>query len=80
MGHIRTIENLKVGESGKIKKIKGKDSLRKRLLDMGATPGTKIEVIKIAPLGDPVGIKVRGYHLSLRKDEASVISVEVNND
>jgi Fe2+ transport system protein FeoA len=80
MEHIRTIENLKLGQSGKIKKIEGNDSLRKRLLDMGVTPGTKIEVIKIAPLGDPVGIKVRGYHLSLRKDEASVISVEVNND
>ena len=80
MAQVRKMNNLRVGEIGKIKKIEGNDSLKRKLLDMGLTPGAKIEVIKVAPLGDPVDIKVRGYHLSLRKEEALGISVEVNND
>ncbi|MDD3088761.1 MAG: FeoA domain-containing protein, partial [Candidatus Omnitrophica bacterium] len=71
---------LKVGQAGKVKQVKGDDLLRRRLLDMGLTPGTEMEVLKVAPLGDPVDIKVRGYHLSLRKEEAAAVSVEVSND
>jgi len=74
------MNSLKVGGKGKVVKISGDDSLRRRLLDMGLTPGARVEVIKVAPLGDPMEIKVRGYHLSLRKEEASGVSVEVDND
>lgn len=73
----KTINELKPKESGTVKKIYGEDSLSKRLLDMGVIRGTKIEVIKIAPLGDPIEIKVKGYYLSLRKKEAAQICVEV---
>ncbi len=80
MAQVKRMDNLNVGETGKVKGIEGNDSLRRKLLDMGLTPGTMIEVVKVAPLGDPVDIKVRGYHLSLRKEEAFGISVEVNDD
>ena len=80
MVQVKKMNNLKVGETGKVKKIEGDDSLRRRLLDMGIIPGAKVEIIKIAPLGDPVEIKVRGYHLTLRKEEALQISLEVIED
>lgn len=54
---------------------KGKDSYRKKLLAMGITPGTLLKVVRVAPLGDPVEIQVRGYLVSLRREEASLISV-----
>jgi len=72
-----TLAELKPGDKCKARKISGKDALRRRLLDMGVTPGVLIEVIKVAPLGDPVDIRIRGYHLSLRKEEAAIIQVEV---
>lgn len=72
----KILSELKPKESGKVKNIFGEGTLHKRLLDMGIIKGTKIEVIKVAPLGDPVDIKVRGYHLSLRKEEAAQILVE----
>jgi DtxR family Mn-dependent transcriptional regulator len=65
-----TLRDLKPGEKGKVIKIKGKGNLKKRLLDMGIVPGTEIQLEKVAPLGDPVDILVKGYHLSLRKEEA----------
>jgi DtxR family Mn-dependent transcriptional regulator len=65
-----TLRDLKPGEKGKVIKIKGKGNLKKRLLDMGIVPGTEIQLEKVAPLGDPVNILVKGYHLSLRKEEA----------
>jgi ferrous iron transport protein A len=71
--------SLKIGQFGKIKKIEGNDALRRKLLDMGLTKGTTLEVVKIAPLGDPVDVKVRGYQLSLRKEEAKAILIEVEN-
>jgi ferrous iron transport protein A len=71
--------SLKIGQFGKIKKIEGNDALRRKLLDMGLTKGTTLEVVKIAPLGDPVDVKVRGYQLSLRKEEARAILIEVEN-
>ncbi|MBR1945935.1 MAG: ferrous iron transport protein A [Alphaproteobacteria bacterium] len=54
---------------------KGKDSYRKKLLAMGITPGTLLKVVRVAPLGDPVEIQVRGYLVSLRREEASLISI-----
>lgn len=71
-----TLRDLKPGEKGKVIKIKGKGNLKKRLLDMGIVPGTEIQLKKVAPLGDPVDILVKGYHLSLRKEEARDILLE----
>jgi len=74
----KILSELKPKESGKVKKIYGEGVLHRRLLDMGIIKGTKVEVTKIAPLGDPIDIKIKGYHLSLRKEEAAQISVEVS--
>ena len=71
-----TLEQMKPGQSGKVKKIKADGLTRQRLMDMGLTPGADFFVERVAPLGDPVEIKVRNYHLSLRKAEASSIIVE----
>lgn len=68
-----TLKDLKPGQSGVIESIGQKGPIRRRLMDMGVTPGVKVEVIKVAPLGDPIEIKIRGYELSLRKDEAQNI-------
>ena len=71
-----TLDKLKVGSSGVITAVGGKGALRRRLLDMGLTPKTEVFVRKVAPLGDPIEIKVRGYELSLRKADAELIDVE----
>ena len=73
----KNLSELKPKESGKVKRIYGEGTLHRRLLDMGIIKGTKIEVTNVAPLGDPIDIKVKGYHLSLRKKEAAQIAVEV---
>jgi len=70
-----TLKDLKPGERGKVIKIKGKGELKKRLLDMGIVPGAEIKLEKVAPLGDPIDILIKGYHLSLRKDEAKDILI-----
>lgn len=70
-----TLKELKPGESGVVISIGTKGPVKKRLMDMGVTPGAKIEVIKVAPLGDPVEVNLRGYELSLRKNEAAQIVV-----
>ena len=71
-----TLNDLKVGGEGVITAVNGEGALRLRLLDMGLIPGTAVKVIKIAPLGDPIEITVRGYELSLRKADAESIEVE----
>jgi DtxR family Mn-dependent transcriptional regulator len=71
-----TLDRLRPGESGKVLSLSGQPQIRRRLMDMGLTPGAEIEVEKLAPLGDPIEIEVRGYHLSLRKREAAGIAVE----
>ena len=63
------------GQQGKVERVNGRGQVFKRLLDMGLTPGSPIELRRVAPLGDPIEVKVRGYHLSLRKGEAEQISV-----
>lgn len=73
----KILSELKPKESGRVRKVYGEGVLHKRLLDMGIVKGATIEVTKVAPLGDPIDIKVKGYHLSLRKEEAAQISVEV---
>lgn len=74
---LKQLDQLDVGETGLIKKIDGEGRIRRRLFDMGVTPGAEIYLRKKAPLGDPIEITLRGYELSLRKDEAKLISVEV---
>ena len=64
------------GTKGKFVKVEGRDAIHRRLLDMGVVSGTEFEVQKKAPLGDPIEIKIMGYHLSLRKYEAETITVE----
>ena len=71
-----TLDELKVGESGKILAVDGEGPLRCRLLDMGLTPRARVTLQKIAPLGDPIEIHVRGYELTLRAADARLIRVE----
>ena len=71
-----TLDELKVGESGRILAVDGEGALRCRLLDMGLTPRARITLQKMAPLGDPIEIHVRGYELTLRRDDARLIRVE----
>lgn len=71
-----TLRDLKPGESGIILSVGGKGALRRHLLEMGLTPGAKLSVQKTAPLGDPIEILIRGYHLTLRKDDAAEIEIE----
>ncbi len=70
------LSQVDIGESVIIKAVRGQGPLRRRLLDMGLTPRTKVTVIKFAPFGDPVVISLRGYELSIRKRDAAMISVE----
>ena len=74
----KALSDLKPKESGRVKKICAEGALQRRLLDLGIVRNTKIEIAKVAPLGDPIDIKIKGYHLSLRKVEASQIFVEVD--
>jgi len=74
---VKLLSELNRGEKGKIVKIGGGGSIRRRLLDMGMVSGTEVEMERVAPLGDPIEIRVKGYNLSLRKEEAASIQVEV---
>jgi len=71
------LNEFKIGEKGTIKVVNGEGKLRRRLFDMGVTPGAKIELIKKAPLGDPLEVHIRNYVLTLRKSEASLVIMEV---
>jgi len=71
------LRELKPGQIGKVIKISGSGSVHRRILDMGIVKGAEIEVERVAPLGDPIEVKIKGYHLSLRKEEAANIFVEV---
>lgn len=73
-----TLDQLEKGETGLIKSVSGEGRIRRRLFDMGITPGTNVYLRKKAPLGDPVEVTIRGYELSLREEEAKLINVEVN--
>lgn len=73
----KTLNELKVGDKGKVVRLKGTGAVKRRLLDMGVVKNTTIEVERVAPLGDPVEVVVKGYNLSLRKDEASSVVVKV---
>lgn len=71
-----TLDKLKPGEKGIISHVGGKGALRKRLLDMGLIPGTIITVTKVAPMGDPMELNLRGYELTLRAEDAKNIELE----
>lgn len=73
---MKTLQDVKVGESALVKRLHGDGALKRRIMDMGITKGVKIYVRKLAPLGDPMEIRVRGYELSLRKADAKLIEVE----
>ncbi|MGN0830555.1 MAG: ferrous iron transport protein A [Candidatus Ornithospirochaeta sp.] len=73
---MRTLREVKIGESVKVKALKGEGPVRRRIMDMGITKGVEINLRKIAPLGDPIEVNVRGYELTLRKSEAENIEVE----
>lgn len=74
---IKPLSEIKPGEKGKIVKVGGRGRIRQRFLDMGLVNGSEIEMERAAPLGDPIEVKIKGYHLTLRKEEASNINVEV---
>ncbi|MBX3081819.1 MAG: transcriptional repressor [Anaerolineae bacterium] len=70
-----TLDGLRTGESATIRTINGKGAVRRRLMDMGLSKGVRIEMVKAAPMGDPIEYMVRGYHLSLRKSEAELVEI-----
>lgn len=71
-----TLRNVKVGQTVQVTRLNGEGALRRRIMDMGITKGTSVYVRKVAPLGDPVEITVRGYELSIRKGDAECIEVQ----
>ena len=73
---MKTLKDVKIGKTAKVVKLHGEGALRRRIMDMGITKGVEIYVRKVAPLGDPIEIMVRGYELSLRKEDAELIDVE----
>ena len=73
---MKTLKNTKIGESVKVIRLDGAGAVKRRIMDMGITKGVDVYVRKVAPLGDPIEITVRGYELSLRKADAEMIEVE----
>ena len=73
---MKTLRDVKVGEKATIVRLNGEGALKRRIMDMGLTRGTEVFVRKVAPLGDPMELTVRGYELSVRKGDAELIEVE----
>ena len=73
---MKTLRDVKVGESARVVKLHGEGPVKRRIMDMGITKGVEVTVRKVAPLGDPIEINVRDYELSLRKADAQMIEVE----
>lgn len=73
---MKTLKDAKIGETVKVVKLHGEGAIKRRIMDMGITKGVSVFVRKVAPLGDPIEITVRGYELSLRKADAESIEVE----
>ena len=74
---VKTLDNFAIGERGFIKSVGGEGKIRRRLFDMGVTPGAEVMLRKKAPLGDPIEVTLRGYELTLRKTEAACVMLEV---
>ncbi|MDO9545951.1 MAG: DtxR family transcriptional regulator [Pelolinea sp.] len=77
---MKTLKDLKIGQTGVVVRVKGKGSIKQRMMDMGLVSGSEVKVIRVAPLGDPIEISLKGYNLSLRKSEAQDIVVEINGE
>lgn len=77
---LKTLDQFRIGETGLIKKVEGEGRLRRRLFDMGVTPGATVYLRKKAPLGDPLEVTIRGYELTLRKSEAQLVVLEVKEE
>ena len=75
--HIKTLKEVKIGQTAQVVKLHGEGAVKRRIMDMGITKGVQIFVRKVAPLGDPMEVRVRGYELSLRKEDANMIEVTV---
>ena len=73
---MKTLRDVKIGKTAKVVKLHGEGALKRRIMDMGITKGVEVFVRKVAPLGDPLEISVRGYELSIRKRDAEIIEVE----
>ena len=73
---MKTLKTVKVGETVKVIKLHGEGATKRRIMDMGLTKGVEVYVCKVAPLGDPIEVTVRGYELSIRKADAEMIEVE----
>ena len=71
-----TLKDAKVGDTVKVLKVEGQGPIRRRIMDLGITKGVEIYIRKVAPLGDPFELTVRGYELSVRKEDAKMVSVE----
>lgn len=72
---MRTLRDVKIGDTCTVKRIHGEGALKRRIMDMGITKGVEIYVRKVAPLGDPVEVTVRGYELTIRKTDAELIEI-----
>ena len=73
---MRTLREVRIGETVKVKKLHGEGAVKRRIMDMGITKGVEVYVRKVAPLGDPIEVTVRGYELSIRKADAEMIEIE----
>ncbi len=73
---MNTLKDVKIGKTAKVVKVHGEGAVRRRIMDMGITKGVEVYIRKVAPLGDPIELTVRGYELSLRKADADMIEVE----
>ena len=73
---MKTLKDVAIGQTAMVKKLHGEGAVKRRIMDMGLTKGTEVLVRKVAPLGDPLELKVRGYELSIRKADAEQIEVE----
>lgn len=73
---MKTLREAKIGDTVKVVKIHGEGAVKRRIMDMGLTKGVEVQIRKVAPLGDPIEVTVRGYELSIRKADADMIEVE----
>ena len=73
---MKTLRDVKIGQSGKVVKLHGEGAVKRRIMDMGVTRGTEVYVRKVAPLGDPIEVTVRDYELTIRKGDAETIEIE----
>ena len=76
---LKKLDQIEKGETGLVKSVEGDGKIRRRLFDMGVTPGARVMLRKKAPMGDPIELTIRGYELSLRKAEAALVNIEVED-